>query len=182
MKFLALLIALSTVPLLAQDCETEGPTNAEKINGKPLEYYLNHPGIDKTSKAFFLGEHKLYDDSVTFAMMDSLTTDNQDTRPFFLYNMFSITLVADGAISEVLGEYLIRYAIKFPKEFACLFEQERYKGSEKHFLMDMGYSMYPEARYTDFLEEQLQNCESCEAGTVNRLKQFHKDMADYMEY
>jgi hypothetical protein len=63
------------------------------------------------------GLAKVSDDNPTFACMDSLTSNSIQTRDFY-WDVFKIILTkSDGALSEVVGAFMIVYIQKFPNEF-----------------------------------------------------------------
>lgn len=89
----------------------------KKINNKDISFYLNNKSIDVNSKLFYQGKFAISDDENTFAICDSVSTDNSVTRPFYLYVFCRILEISDGAISEVMGVYCMKYMTKFPCEF-----------------------------------------------------------------
>ena len=48
----------------------------DKINGRPIDFYLNHKDIDTPAKLFYKGKYALYDDEETFKFLDSVMTVN----------------------------------------------------------------------------------------------------------
>lgn len=164
------------------NCSFDGITMNGVINGKNAEFYLSRSDIDQVSKDFYNGKHELSDDEKTFAIMDSISTSNSITRPFYLYNYFNIVLKADGALAESVGDPLITYSKKFPSDFVCFFEQERYKGYEDKLLSYMGYSLYQENFHADLIKEQMNNCIDCSEAIIERLTQLHKQLEQYLEY
>ena len=89
----------------------------KKINNKDISFYLNNKSIDVNSKLFYRGKFAISDDENTFAICDSVSTDNPVTRPFYLYVFCRILEISDGAIAEVMGGYCMEYMRKFPCEF-----------------------------------------------------------------
>jgi hypothetical protein len=57
----------------------------DKINGKPITYYLNHPAIDIYSKMFYQGQFIVSDDTLTFSFLDSVLTENNETKYFYIF-------------------------------------------------------------------------------------------------
>ena len=75
-------------------------TTVAKLNGKPINYYLNHPGVSETAKLYYKGQFAPYDDDATFAMVDSILTNNKNTRPFYFFLFNQLMKTADGALAE----------------------------------------------------------------------------------
>ena len=75
----------------------------KKINNKDISFYLNNKSIDVNSKLFYQGKFAISDDENTFAICD--------------YVFCRILEISDGAISEVMGVYCMKYMTKFPCEF-----------------------------------------------------------------
>lgn len=56
-----------------------------EIAGRPLAYYLGHPGIDPYSKRYIQGDLALFFLEGFGPIQDSLSTNNPETAPFYLY-------------------------------------------------------------------------------------------------
>jgi hypothetical protein len=89
----------------------------EQLAGRSIHFYLNHPAIDQQAKAYVQGTFQPSDDQATFTLLDSLTTDNEETRAFYYFVFTDIMQQADGALAEVVGSYAMAYAEKFPEEY-----------------------------------------------------------------
>lgn len=99
-------------------------TQVNKINGKPIEFYLNHPNIDTPAKLFYQGKYALDDNDQTFAFLDSVLTDNAETRPFYFFIFNQAIQLSDGALAEHVAGICRSYFEKHPCEFL---EQEDHK-------------------------------------------------------
>lgn len=97
-----------------------------ELNGKPIDYYLNHRQIDQYAKLYYQGKFATSDDTLTFAFLDSVLTRNPETKPFYLFVFNSVVSFADGALSEVVVEYCWEYFEKHPCEFFALSDDKRY--------------------------------------------------------
>ncbi len=96
------------------------------INEKPITFYLNHPQIDAYSKMFYQGQFGLSDDGLTFSILDSVLTNNPETRPFYIHVFNSALRIADGALAESIGTECIQFMKKFPCEFMALKSNQKY--------------------------------------------------------
>lgn len=122
-----------------------------KIDDKPITYYLNHPDIDKYSKMFYQGQFQLYDNSETFGFLDSLTTNNKDTRPFYFYVFNSVLSVSDGALSEYVSEICLKYIEKRPCEFLNYIKTDEYKANESKWTGFIGFQLYSKTEFDKFV-------------------------------
>jgi len=66
------------------------------------------------------------DNFITFSSMDSITSDQKEVRDFYFPVFQKIVEKTDGALSEVIGSYVLAYVKKYPKEFS-----DRYKCCSK---------------------------------------------------
>lgn len=66
-------------------------------------YYLNSRKISKAAKDYYNGKFKASDDARTFSILDSLKTNDDSTRPFYIYLASKMMKKSDGALSEELG-------------------------------------------------------------------------------
>jgi hypothetical protein len=92
-------------------------TVIQQLNGKPIEYYLNHKDIGETAKLFYKGEYAIYDEEGTFSIIDSVLTDNAETRFFYFFVFNEMLNISDGAVSEYISPVCVKYVRKFPCEF-----------------------------------------------------------------
>jgi hypothetical protein len=87
------------------------------LKGKPIDFYLNHPDISKNAKSLYKCEIVPSDNDCTFAILDSSCTKNAETRPFYLHLLMFMNTVSDGALSEVMGGYDMKFLNEHPNEF-----------------------------------------------------------------
>jgi hypothetical protein len=92
-------------------------TQVSKIGNKRIDFYLNHPQIDKYSKMYYRREFAPSDDAITFGFLDSVFTNNKETRPFYFFIFNQIVNVSDGALTEGIAFKCLDYVTKYPSEF-----------------------------------------------------------------
>ena len=75
--------------------------------GQPLRdinTYLKNPAIPKVAKLYYAGKFRASDDDSTFRIIDSLKTNNDRTRPFYILLTTKMRIhLNDEALSEVLS-------------------------------------------------------------------------------
>jgi hypothetical protein len=123
------------------------------INSKAISFYLNNKTIDENSKLFYKGQFAISDDEETFAICDSITTDNPITRPFYLYNFCRVLEISDGAISEVMGEYCTAYMVKFPCEFIKNVKSEENNLPIGRWLDFVAFEQYSKSDLENFIKQ-----------------------------
>ena len=153
-------------------CVLKGDTDLSQINGVPIAFYLEHEEIDQLSKAYFKGEYQITDDEKTFGIMDSLDTKNESTRPLYFYNMFKMVGATDGALTEIIGQYIADYVAKFPQEFVCYMQQEPFSYREKDYLFLIGFNLYSNKMRKEFSKKVVKACEQCPQPTQAKLDEY----------
>ena len=157
----------------------------DEINGRDVEFYQSHPGIDATAKAYFLGNFTISDDKATFAMLDSLDTDNTEVRPFYYYLFVKLMEQSDGALSEAVGLYGQLYAAKYPHEFYSNFEKSFYKESYENWVGYIGYeilmAMEPREALEKFINKQKDNCVDCSSAILDSIEKFKREIELFLK-
>lgn len=123
----------------------------ESLNGKPITFYLNSPQIGRFSKMYYQGQFKLYDNSETFAFLDSVMTLNNETRPFYFYIFNSVLNQSDGALSEYVAEICLKYFEKLPCEFLDYSRSDDYKVNNSKWTGFIGWQLYSKTDYEKFV-------------------------------
>jgi hypothetical protein len=115
------IICLCCLSMLIQGCQNHVenkpiPQNAQVVKDTPSNKGNEKATID--TKAFgdkvLKGLVTVSDDELTFACMDSLTSNNAQTRSFY-WEVFKVILKqSDGALSEVVGANAYAFLQKYP--------------------------------------------------------------------
>ncbi len=113
----------------------------DKINNQIISFYLNNKSIDGNAKLFYKGKFAISDDDKTFAICDSITTNNALTRPFYLYVFCRILELSDGAVSEVIGGNCLDYMKKFPCEFMKNLDSKEYNIPQKTWFSFVAFEL-----------------------------------------
>lgn len=87
------------------------------LDGRPIGFFLNHPEIDNYSKKFYKGEYCISGDSIPSNILDSLFTENPETRPFYFFIFNQIVEMSNGKMEEKVASRCLRYIEKYPCEF-----------------------------------------------------------------
>lgn len=113
----------------------------DSLNGKPISYYLTHKGIDSFSKAFYRGQFPIFYDDISMGIMDSVLTENKQTRPFYLYNFNRMVEMVDAAVAEDAGGRAIAYFEKHTCEFLKSLKDEKYSPNIENWSILIGYEL-----------------------------------------
>lgn len=79
-----------------------------------VDLFLKNNSISTAAKEYYQGKFKAADNAKTFSILDSISTNNAETRPFYLYLSTQIMKISDGALSEELGVRAKEYLEKHP--------------------------------------------------------------------
>lgn len=128
---------------------------------------------ENTSKEaidFYNGKFKIGDNDQTIDLLNTLTStyDKDKTAPFYFFLFNQICIKADGALSEILGDYCQRIVLSSPAYVVTYFS--RNEGILKKYAHYLGYELFfkeegtstIEYNYSDFkklLSEKLANTE-----------------------
>lgn len=98
-----------------------------------INFYLDNKYVSKTAKDFYNGNFRATDGSKTFSIIDSLKTENDLTRPFYIFLVSKIMNKADGALSESIGASCKKFIESNP-DFLIDFLNSKSKLIENDFL------------------------------------------------
>ena len=135
--------AFILIILLTASCKSSTP-DEEKISMKDTTVST----ISTTQSTIRLFGQSILDNKVqpsdnenTFACLDSLDDDNQETRTFFFKVYRAIAKKSDGALGEVVGGYTKSYFQLFPEEAFNHYKQFD-KTEQTLFINNIAYEFY----------------------------------------
>jgi hypothetical protein len=92
--------------------------------GHPISFYLSHRQIPQVCKDIYNKKRLISDDNEVLALIDSIFTPNNETRPFYFLTLTQTMEKADGAYAEPLGIMGKDFVEKRTKEFLNYFINE----------------------------------------------------------
>lgn len=95
-----------------------------RFGGHPVSFYLGHKEIPQVCKDLYTQKRSVSDDNDVLAIMDSIFTSNNETRPFYFLTLTSTMGKADGAYSEPLGIMCKKFVETRTNEFIDYFINE----------------------------------------------------------
>lgn len=145
------------------------------------QYYLSDLSQQEIVRLILKGSLQPADNQVTFALMDSLSSPNKATRDFVFPAFKVVVEKSDGALSEVVGLYAIKYVEAYPKEFA-----ERYSCCLKELSQLTNYIGYeimmsqePTSEYEQLFEKINQKYPKYEQD--KSIRAFKEKLEAYMQ-
>jgi hypothetical protein len=115
----------STMTLQKQEIEIKNEISEfDVFFNKKIFFYLSHPEIPSVCKEIFLNKRKISDDNEVLALMDSIFTRDNETRPFYFLTLTRTMEKADGAYAEPLGIMSKKFVENHTKEFLDYFINE----------------------------------------------------------
>lgn len=85
---------------------------------------------------------------------------------------------SDGAITEIIGNYIADYVRKHPQEFVFYMQRKPYADREKEFLYLMGWNLYTKEMKDSFKKDVLNKCSTCSDKTKRKLEEYIKVVYD----
>lgn len=129
--------------ILLASCSSPKQNNANQVATDTIK-----TPITATRSAIRLFGQSILDNKVqpsdndnTFACLDSLDDDNQETRTFFFSVYRVIAKKSDGALGEVVGSYTKTYFQLFPEEAFNNYKQLD-KTEQTLFINNIAYEFY----------------------------------------
>jgi hypothetical protein len=123
----------------------------DKIDGRPIDFYLSHKDIDTPAKLFYKGEYALYDDEETFRFLNGILTENAETRPFYLFIYNQAMEVTDGALTECMTSICRRYVEKYPCEFLLHLNDKVSRIDVEKWTGFVGFDIYDKKWFDKFV-------------------------------
>lgn len=105
-----LLFLSSALPVKAQEV-------SDSLRNKLHYYYMADKSYEELLDLFNNGNLKPSDNYVTFEMLSKIVKDTPETRDLAAKTLLQISLASDGAVSEVLGSYLLDFIESKPNDF-----------------------------------------------------------------
>lgn len=96
----------------------------EHLTDTEQKEFLKNTSVSTIAIDYFKGKFKASDDSLTFELLDTITS-NKEYNPLYFYIFNEISMGADGALAEVIPTYCYQLFVKYPKEVIGYFTIER---------------------------------------------------------
>ncbi len=145
-------------------------------------YYLTDYSLRKCGELILNDSIEPLDNQITFNCMDSISSINKQTRDFFFPVFLKIISKSDGALSEAVGSYVMKYVENHTKEFterSKSITDSSFKSMAYFAAYEVGYE-YEESpeKWTNLI---LNKCKKCDSTQLSRLKLFTKIVLETVE-
>ena len=155
-------------------------TELDSIWGKPVKFYINNPKCSPTAIDFYEGQFRPIDNRTTAALLELVSTEDKNLRPFYRWCLNKTIQIQDGALAEYTGEPVRRYAEKFPNEFFEYMDYDTTGGKYNDWVSAILYSGYyeidnlkkPEEIRKRMTDQMKRNCKNCNDSLLNRFDKF----------
>lgn len=175
-------ICINTFPSISIDArdmaiytkEHSGYIYWEDMNKSLQENILNSPATHKIAVDFYLGSFIISDNDSTIKLLNKITSKNSHSQEniFYFYVFNKICLKSDGALSEMLGAYCLKFILNNPELTLSYFK--RNPEIEKLYAMFIGYELY-------FKEEETSDIEYNYEEFKNAIEIKTKNVPNYKE-
>ena len=155
----------------------------DSIWGKPVKFYIDNPKCSPIAIDFYRGQFRPSDNSTTAALLQLVTTDNNQLRPFYRWCLNKTIQIQDGALGEYTGVPARQYAEKFPKEFFKYMDYDTTGHKYLDWVNSILYSgFYDKEEYKKtasirhrMTSLMIQNCKPCNDSLLIRIHKLAKD-------
>ncbi len=155
----------------------------DSVWGKPVKFYIDNPKCSAIAIDFYLGQFRPTDNNTTAALLELVTTDDKNLRPFYRWCLNKTIQIQDGALGEYTGVPARRYAEKFPREFFEYMDSDTTNEKYNDWVSSISYSGFYDIddykKSADIrnrmTKKMKQNCKSCNAQMNERIDKLAKD-------
>lgn len=173
---------IDTIPKIEKQQHQTNDERKDSLRNPSSYYFLTDYPLRKCGELILNDSINSSDNQITFNCMDSISSINKQTRDFFFPVFLKIISKSDGALSEAVGSYVMKYVENHTKEFA-----ERSKSISDSSFKSMAYFAAYEVGYQ--YEERpekwtnliLDKCKKCDSTLLSRLKLFNKTVLETVE-
>ncbi|NVO08892.1 MAG: hypothetical protein HXX16_02925 [Bacteroidales bacterium] len=120
------------------------------LNGRSISFYLNHTQIDPRSKLFFKGELSVSNYAITYGVLDSVLTKNEETRPFYFFIFNQIVDLSDEEMRDFVSNRCLEFVEKYPCEYFATFNEQDIDINVVKWTTYIGQALKDKSHYADF--------------------------------
>jgi hypothetical protein len=158
---------------------------ANTIAEKPIKFYLNHPQIHLHIKSYYLGVATPDNQHEYDMLLDSLKTDNAETRPFYFFVLLRMMQLADLESSRYIAPHIRSFAERRPDEFYAYVDQNARLVSDEVWVNYLAFTFIQNDPYNTvdyFVRMQKENCPGCEDYVMQQIEQYADSIRKELGY
>lgn len=175
------LLILCTVNCKAasQQKDSNKSTYWEDLTKVEQESILHSPQIDKNAIKYYHGSLKATDNQSTENLLNKIISEKNSTKEtiFYFYILNQICLKSDGALSEILGGYCMKFLLRNPALVLRYFQ--RNKKVEKIYGEFIGSELYFKEEGTSDIEYNYKDFKRIVEAKINGNKEFKKTLVEF---
>lgn len=147
-----------------------------------FDAFIEDPNVPQIAKDIFLGnDFNLNNDEEALGLLDSLGSENKNTRKFYFKVLLNSSSKADGYFSEGLGETVKDYIELETEEFASHFDDRACFGDNhletaSDLVLDefkiLSENDYEESIVKDYIRILKDNCRECSTSQIVTVEKF----------
>lgn len=152
----------------------------DSLRNPVSEYFLTDMPLRSVAALIMSDSLMPSDNIVTMRIIDSATGDNARSRAYYFKALNKIALKSDGALSEILGDYLIDYVGKYTGEFAT--QLKTMNADERstwvyYMSRELAFRLENEHLVSTWTNALAGNCKNCTPEANNALTQFLENLS-----
>ena len=145
----------------------------EDLTDNQKDEILNSKVVNKEALAFYKGERQIGDNNKTIALLDTLSSiinSEEKVTSFYFFLFNQICIKADGALSEILGDYCQRIVLNSPEYVINYFIKN--ENVLKKYAQYLGYELYFKEEGTSTIEYNYSDFKKMLAGKLKNTEQY----------
>ncbi|MDP4240689.1 MAG: hypothetical protein Q8904_14595 [Bacteroidota bacterium] len=175
------LLILCTVNCKAGSQQKDSNKSAywEDLTKIEQESILHSPQIDKNAIKYYHGSFKATDNQSTESLLNKIISEKNPTKEtvFYFHILNQICLKSDGALSEILGKYCMKFLLRNPVLVLRYFQQN--KKVEKIYGEFIGSELYFKEEGTSDIEYNYKDFKRIVEAKTNGNKEFKKTLVEF---
>jgi len=143
------------------------------------ERILHLPSIYKNAVKYYQGRFSATDNQSTENLLDTIVSEKISTKEtvFYFYVLNQICLKSDGALSEILGEYCLKFLLRNPVLVLRYFQ--RNNTVKKIYGEFIGYELYFKEKGTSDIEYNYKDFRRIIEAEIKNNAEFQKTLAEF---
>jgi len=143
------------------------------------ESILHSSQIDKNAIKYYQGSFRTTDNQSTENLLNKIISDKNQAKEkvFYFYILNKICLNSDGALSEILGDYCMKFLLRNPALVLRYFQ--RNKKVEKMYGEFIGYELYFKEKGTSDIEYNYTDFKRIVDAKIKSNKEYEKTLAEF---
>jgi hypothetical protein len=147
----------------------------DSLRNPVSEYFLTDMPLRSVAALMMSDSLMPSDNVVTMRIIDSATGENANSRAYYFKALNKIAFKSDGALAEILGDYLIDYVGKYTPEFAAHLKTMNAddKSTWTYYMSrELAFRLDNENLVQTWTTALAGNCKDCSAQDYQGLRQF----------